>query len=102
MAQQDDRLVLTDIREKVPPSDLTCDPLVNISRYVLPPTVIDLVRELPVDPRSGERRVTDALLRLVDTGLPPVMHVTDGRYFDIGDRQGLPAANNFVASQGLL
>lgn len=102
VAQQDDRLVLTDIREKVPPSDLTCDPLVNISRYVLPPTVIDLVRELPVDPRSGERRVTDALLRLVDAGLPPVVHVTDGQYFDIGDRQGLLAANNFVATQGLL
>ncbi|GAB5895427.1 hypothetical protein [Mycolicibacterium mageritense] len=103
MAQLDDRLVLTDIREKVSPSDLTCDPLVNISRYILPPTVIDLVRELPVDPRSAERRITDALLRLMDAGLPPpVVHVTDGQYFDIGDRQGLLAANNFVATQGLL
>lgn len=103
VAQLDDRLVLTDIREKVSPSDLTGDPLVNISRYILPPTVIDLVRELPVDPRSGERRITDALLRLMDAGLPPpVVHVTDGQYFDIGDRQGLLAANNFVATQGLL
>ncbi|MEW2478346.1 sugar phosphate nucleotidyltransferase [Mycobacterium sp. NPDC049093] len=102
VARQDDRLVLTEVREKVSPSDLTCGPLVNISRYVLPPTVIDLVRELPVDPRSRERRITDALLRLVDSGLPPVVHVTDGQYFDIGHRQGLLAANNFVAARGLL
>jgi UTP--glucose-1-phosphate uridylyltransferase len=75
--------------------------LVNISRYVLPPTVIDLVRELPVDPRSGERRITDALLRLVASGVPPLVYVTDGQYFDIGDRQGLLAANNFMDTRGL-
>jgi UTP--glucose-1-phosphate uridylyltransferase len=63
--------------------------------------VIDLVRELPVDPRSGERRITDALSRLVDSGVPPVVYVTDGRYFDIGDRKGLLAANNFMDTSEL-
>jgi len=53
------------------------------------------------DPRSGERRITDALLRLVDSAVPPVVYVTDGQYFDIGDRQGLLAANNFVDTSGL-
>ena len=89
-------MLLTGLREKETPSVPTRDPLVNISRYVLPPTVIDLVRELPVDPRSGEHRITDALLRLVDSGAPPRVYVTDGQYFDIGDRQGLLAANNFM------
>jgi UTP--glucose-1-phosphate uridylyltransferase len=54
------------------------------------------MRELPVDPRSGERRITDALLRSVDSGAPPRVYVTDGQYFDIGDRHGLLAANNFI------
>ena len=101
VVRRDGRLLLTGLREKGMPSVPTRDPLVNISRYVLPPTVIDLVRELPVDPRSGERRITDALLRLVDSGVPPLVCVTDGQYFDIGDRQGLLAANNFMDTRGL-
>ncbi|MGK2880338.1 MAG: sugar phosphate nucleotidyltransferase [Mycobacterium sp.] len=94
------QLHLTGLREKETPSAPTRDCFVNISRYILPPSVIDLVRELPVDPRSGERRITDALLRLVDAGAPPRVYVTDGQYFDIGDRQGLLAANNFMNTTG--
>lgn len=101
VARRDGRRYLTGLQEKEVPSDPTGDPLVNISRYLLPPTIIDLVRTVPVDPRSGERRITDALLRLVDSGAPPIVYVTAGRYFDIGDRQGLLAANNFVVSTGL-
>lgn len=92
------RLHLTGLQEKEAPSDPTHDPLVNISRYLFQPTILDHVRSVPVDPRSGERRITDALLRLVDSGTPPRVYVTDGQYFDIGDRQGLLAANNFMAS----
>ena len=40
----DGRLLLTGLREKDMPSVPTPDALVNISRYVLPPTVIELVR----------------------------------------------------------
>jgi UTP--glucose-1-phosphate uridylyltransferase len=101
VVRRDGRLLLTGLREKEMRSVPTRDPLVNISRYVLSPSVIDLVRELPVDPPSGERRITDALLRLVDSGVPPLVYVTDGQYFDIGDRQGLLAANNFMATRGL-
>lgn len=102
VARQDGRLALTGLREKEVPPDPARDPLVNISRYLLPPTVIDLVRELPVDPNSGERRITDALLQLVESGVPPSVYVTDGQYFDIGDRQGLLAANNFIDTHKFL
>lgn len=61
----------------------------------------DLVRSVPVDPRSGERRITDTLLRLVGAYESPLVYVTNGQYFDIGDRRGLLAANNFAASIGL-
>ncbi|KWX24513.1 hypothetical protein AFM11_07405 [Mycolicibacterium wolinskyi] len=101
VTRRDGRLVLTGLREKEIPSDATRNPLVNISRYVLPATVIDLIRDLPVDPRTGERRVTDALLRLMDSGEPPLVYATDGQYFDIGDHRGLLAANNFVDTRGL-
>lgn len=101
MARQDGRSRLTGLREKEMPSIPTRDPLVNISRYVLPPAVIDLVREVRVDPRSGERRITDALLRMVDPGAPPLVYVTEGQPFDIGDRRGLLAANNFMATRRL-
>jgi UTP--glucose-1-phosphate uridylyltransferase len=94
-------LLLTGLLEKEAPAMPTPNPLVNISRYVLPTTAIDLVRELPVDPQSGERRITDALLQLVNSGVPPLVYVT-GRYFDIGDRQGLLAANNFMTRDGVL
>lgn len=101
VVRRDGRLFLTGLREKEMPSVPTRDPLVNISRYVLPPTVIDLVRELPADPHSGERRITDALLRLMDSGMPPLVYVTDGQYFDIGDRRGLLAANNYLDTSEL-
>jgi hypothetical protein len=45
-------------------------------------------------------RITDALLRLVDSGTPAVVYVTDGHYFEIGARQGLLAANNFINTSG--
>lgn len=96
VARQHGRLLLTGLREKEVLPDPTSSPLVNISRYLLPPTVIDLIRDVPVDRRSGERRITDALLRLVDSGAPPLVYTTDGQYFDIGDRRGLLAANNFM------
>lgn len=96
VAERDGRSLLTGLREKQTPTDSTRDCLINVSRYVLPPTVIDLVRKVPVDPRSRERRITDALLRLVDSGTRPVVYVTDAHYFDIGNRQGLLAANNYA------
>jgi UTP--glucose-1-phosphate uridylyltransferase len=65
---------------------------VNRTMACTPPSPCDLVRELPVDPRSGERRITDALLQLVDSGVPPLVYVTTGHYFDIGQPQGLLAA----------
>jgi UTP--glucose-1-phosphate uridylyltransferase len=79
MFRRDGRLLLTGFREKGVPSVPTRDCLVNISHYVVSPTVIDLMRELTIDPRSGERRITDALLRLVNSGAPPVVYVTDGQ-----------------------
>ncbi|WP_029106263.1 sugar phosphate nucleotidyltransferase [Mycobacterium sp. URHD0025] len=99
VVQRADRLHLSGLQEKEVPADPTRDPLVNISRYVLQPTIVDLVRAVPVDPLSGERRITDALLQLVDAEVPPLVYVTDGQYFDIGDHRGLLAANNFVASK---
>ena len=37
----------------------------------------------------------------VDSGAPPLVYVTDGQCIDIGDHQGLLAANNFMDTREL-
>ena len=100
VAERAGQLHLTGLREKQTPAVSAHDCLINISRYLLPPAVLDVARTVPVDANSGERRITDVLLHLVDFGTPPIVYVTDAQYFDIGNQHGLLAANNFVDREG--
>ncbi|TWH71511.1 UTP--glucose-1-phosphate uridylyltransferase [Modestobacter roseus] len=59
--------------------------LAIIGRYVLPPEVFPAIRDTPPG-RGGEIQLTDALLKLVDDGVPVHGVVFSGRRYDTGDK----------------
>lgn len=74
---------ITGLVEKPAPEEAPSN-LVIIGRYVLSPTVFEVLRHTPPG-RGGEIQLTDALQEL--TGLEPVHGVVfRGRRFDTGDR----------------
>lgn len=78
--------------EKVSDVSKSQDPvLINISRYVLPGRFLKVLAETPVDQGLGEFRITDGLLRVIDSAAddPILVHEVDGRYLDIGNERGL-------------
>jgi UTP--glucose-1-phosphate uridylyltransferase len=75
---------VTGLVEK-PPADEAPSTLAIIGRYVLPPQVFDAIRQTPVG-RGGEIQLTDALLRLVEDGVPVHGVVFSGRRYDTGDK----------------
>jgi UTP--glucose-1-phosphate uridylyltransferase len=78
-----DEVRITGLVEK-PPADEAPSNLAVIGRYVLSPTVFDVLRRTPPG-RGGEIQLTDALQEL--TQLEPVHGVVfRGRRFDTGDR----------------
>ena len=79
----DDVVRITGLVEK-PPVDEAPSNLAIIGRYVLPPTVFDVLRETPPG-RGGEIQLTDAIQTLIAT--EPVHGVVfRGRRYDTGDR----------------
>src|SRR3954453_3447227 len=68
-----------------PPAEETPSSLAIICLYVLPPDVFDALRETPPG-RGGEIQLTDALLRLVEDGVPVHGVVFSGRRYDTGDK----------------
>jgi UTP--glucose-1-phosphate uridylyltransferase len=78
-----DVVQITGLVEK-PPTDEAPSNLAIIGRYVLSPTVFDVLRKTPPG-RGGEIQLTDALATLID--LEPVHGVVfRGRRYDTGDR----------------
>jgi UTP--glucose-1-phosphate uridylyltransferase len=75
---------VTGLVEK-PPAEEAPSSLAIIGRYVLPPEVFDALR-LTEPGAGGEIQLTDALLRLVDQGVPVHGVVFSGRRYDTGDR----------------
>ncbi len=74
---------ITGLVEK-PPADEAPSDLAIIGRYVLAPTVFDVLRTLPPG-RGGEYQITDAIQELIAT--EPVHGVVfRGRRYDTGDR----------------
>ena len=74
---------ITALVEK-PPADEAPSDLAIIGRYVLAPTVFDVLRTLPPG-RGGEYQITDAIQELIAT--EPVHGVVfRGRRYDTGDR----------------
>ena len=74
---------VTGLVEKPPPEEAPSD-LAVIGRYVLSPTVFDVLRRTPPG-RGGEIQLTDAIAGLIET--EPVHGVVfRGRRYDTGDR----------------
>ena len=68
-----------------PPGDEAPSSLGIIGRYVLSPSVFEVLRETPPG-RGGEIQLTDALATLVERGEPLHGVVFDGRRYDTGDK----------------
>jgi UTP--glucose-1-phosphate uridylyltransferase len=75
---------VTGLVEK-PPVDEAPSTLAIIGRYVLPPEIFAALR-LTEPGAGGEIQLTDALVRLVDDGVPVHGVVFSGRRYDTGDR----------------
>jgi UTP--glucose-1-phosphate uridylyltransferase len=80
----DDVYRVTGMVEK-PPVEEAPSTLAIIGRYVLPPEVFEAIRQTPPG-RGGEIQLTDALLRLVEDGVPVHGVVFSGRRYDTGDK----------------
>jgi UTP--glucose-1-phosphate uridylyltransferase len=80
----DQVLRVTGLVEK-PPADEAPSTLAIIGRYVLPAEIFAAIRETPPG-RGGEIQLTDALLRLVEDGVPVHGIVFSGRRYDTGDK----------------
>jgi UTP--glucose-1-phosphate uridylyltransferase len=75
---------ITGMVEK-PPRDEAPSSLAIIGRYVLAPEIFDAIRATPPG-RGGEIQLTDALLKLVEDGVPVHGVVFSGRRYDTGDK----------------
>jgi UTP--glucose-1-phosphate uridylyltransferase len=77
--------------------------LINISRYVFPAEFVEIARRTRAHIGSKEVRITDALLEVLRSGLAPVrVHITEGKYFDLGEAPGVAEAFKHIASAGLI
>jgi len=70
--------------------------LANISKYILPQTVFDLISVQQVNPQSGELYITDTISQLALTE-KVVVHQPQGEYLDGGYPLGWLLANLSVA-----
>ncbi|PRY49308.1 UDP-glucose pyrophosphorylase [Geodermatophilus tzadiensis] len=77
-------VTVTGLVEK-PPVDEAPSSLAIIGRYVLSPSVFEVLRQTPPG-RGGEIQLTDALATLVERGEPLHGVVFDGRRYDTGDK----------------
>ncbi len=75
---------LTDLVEK-PDADVAPSSLAVIGRYVLSPTIFEILRDTPPD-SGGEIQLTDGIRGLVQRGEPVHGVVFRGRRYDTGDR----------------
>jgi UTP--glucose-1-phosphate uridylyltransferase len=80
----DEVVTVTGLVEK-PPVDEAPSSLAIIGRYVLSPTVFDVLRDTAPG-RGGEIQLTDALATLVERGEPVHGVVFSGRRYDTGDK----------------
>ena len=84
-AGEGDQVVrITGMVEK-PPKEEAPSSLAIIGRYVLAPEIFEAIRNTPPG-RGGEIQLTDALLALVEQGVPVHGVVFSGRRYDTGDK----------------
>src|SRR6476469_2836862 len=93
----DEVVRVTGLVEK-PSADEAPSSLAIIGRYVLLPTVFEVLRET-LPGRGGEIQLTDALAALVEQGEPVHGVVFSGRRYDTGDRLDYLKAVNRLATE---
>ncbi|MBU0576615.1 NTP transferase domain-containing protein [Patescibacteria group bacterium] len=86
---------LTNLFEK-PKPDQTLSNLANISKYILPTEVFDIVNRQKKNPHFGEYLITDTVLELAQKH-DVVIHKPQGKYLDGGDILGWLKANLTIA-----
>jgi UTP--glucose-1-phosphate uridylyltransferase len=82
--EQEDVVSVTDLVEKPAVKDAPSNWIV-IGRYICDPSVSPVLRETPPG-RGGEIQLTDAMLKLVEDGVPVHGVVFSGRRYDTGDK----------------
>lgn len=86
---------LEDLVEKPTPSQAPSN-LINISKYILTPTILTYIRHLKANPISQEFYLTDAVLAAAKAH-PIVVHQATGEYLDTGNVANWLHANITVA-----
>jgi UTP--glucose-1-phosphate uridylyltransferase len=95
IAEKNDHKFLKSIVEK-PAAGEAPSNLINISKYVMTPTMLDYVMKVQKDPSSGEFLITDAV-RDSAKDHPIVVRKAEGRYLDGGSVASWLEANLTVA-----
>jgi UTP--glucose-1-phosphate uridylyltransferase len=88
---------LTQLVEK-PSLDQAPSNLVNISKYILPGNVIDVIKQQQPNPKSGELYITDTVQSLASQQ-EVLVHQIDGCYLDGGNVANWLKANLVLAQQ---
>lgn len=89
--------ILTKFVEKPQPHEVTSR-LGNVSKYVLPSRIIDLIENLQANEKTGEYYLTDALIELSKTEQIAV-HPFEATYLDCGNVSGWLRANLWMAKK---
>jgi UTP--glucose-1-phosphate uridylyltransferase len=93
-------LLLRGLAEKVQEVPANEGPFfINISRYAFPATFLTTLASVGADPNSGEFRLTDGVLAVLESH-PDAVRVqpSRGAYFDLGSTDGYVAATNHFAT----
>ncbi|MDB5178451.1 MAG: UTP-glucose-phosphate uridylyltransferase, UTP--glucose-phosphate uridylyltransferase [Patescibacteria group bacterium] len=87
---------LQDFVEKPAPGEAPSN-LINISKYILTPQMMDFVAKVKPDVKSGEYYITDAILAAAKQQAIAV-HRASGKFLDAGNTAGWLEANLTVAA----
>jgi len=87
---------MDDIVEKPNAADAPSD-LAIIGRYIFPRQLMEVIADTPAG-KAGEVQLTDAIVRLMQSGTNIAGYLVDGPRFDAGTPVGWLQANNYLAS----
>ncbi len=93
--ERDDVKYLKKIVEKPEPGEAPSN-LSNISKYILTPEVFEMIKNQPVDDKTGELYITDTLAELAQKSQVAI-HIPQGEYLDGGSIKSWLKANLRIA-----
>ncbi|MCD6380965.1 MAG: glucose-1-phosphate thymidylyltransferase, partial [Candidatus Odinarchaeota archaeon] len=90
-------LRVTKLIEKPPPEEIKTN-LINAGIYILPDTIFDVLKEIPVSER-GELELPDAIQRMIDSNEDVMTFTMREWWLDIGRPWDLLSANQLILSK---